>query len=528
MAKLNVVIPANEVEIDGVKFRKVDRSVKAGDIVRIVDEDTPSYVTYNAFYKVDQADRFGDPHIIDEDGDDFDLHGYDYEVFEPIAKPAEVKPGKVADVGQRIKIVNAFGTQGKYKNGDEFVVTSKRYDDAVYVTEHDRPIRETEYIILNYREVKRWANVGETIRIVNKDDDDYENGAEFTVNYTDGDGDVRVTVNNHNRHLVLLSEYVVLEPVDGPAGPKRLTVGDYAKVIDGGVGHDYEVGSIVKIVQDDRDRAPYRAEKADGTSGGFLREVQLEPATEAEFLAQKPQIKVGDYVKVTESGTHFAKQGDILRVYEIVSYGLNPTRCEKLDGTHALRDHFFDHEIVLATEAEITAATREAKEALDPRNNFAKGDKVRLISGGDDWPLYGFKNGDIYEVTDPKSVVHNNERINIGGGFAKPEQLEKVNAEEIAEIERKAAETKKWSEIGRKVNEFKVGDLVQITANTNHSSNRVGDIGIVSSDLHEVTERSHQVRVAGRLNVDNWTKVYEMNLIVPVEQRFDKPEEAAA
>jgi hypothetical protein len=37
MGKLNVVVPAVNVTVDGIEYRKVDRKAQAGDIVRIKD-----------------------------------------------------------------------------------------------------------------------------------------------------------------------------------------------------------------------------------------------------------------------------------------------------------------------------------------------------------------------------------------------------------------------------------------------------------------------------------------------------------
>lgn len=62
-------------------------------------------------------------------------------------------------------------------------------------------------------EVKRWANVGERIRVTQPymSGGRYVMGSEFTVEAADGDGDVRVKIGS-GRFLIALREYVVLEP----------------------------------------------------------------------------------------------------------------------------------------------------------------------------------------------------------------------------------------------------------------------------------------------------------------------------
>ncbi|GAA0840618.1 hypothetical protein GCM10008915_36540 [Bifidobacterium pullorum subsp. gallinarum] len=303
MAKLSVVVPSNEVEVGGVKYRKVERAAQMGDIVKITDEDMPEYVIKGAFYGVKRIDSCGDPHIVDEDGDDFDLCGDDFEVYEKVTEPAAPE----------------------------------------------------------YREVKRKAEKGERIRIVKRDvsEDDYENGDEFIVNEVDSDGDVRVNIPQRNRKLVLLSEYVVLEPVnvaEPTPQPKRPTVGDYVRVIANTCGHRYVIGSVVKIVEDDRDGTPYQAERADGTTGNWLKESEVVPATEAEFNAQK-RFKVGEFAKVVgpnDNGNNY----EIGSVVEITkcdpdSYSNVVYKAKKPDGS--IGNYVREYQLVRTTKAEFEA-----------------------------------------------------------------------------------------------------------------------------------------------------------------------------
>ncbi|WP_348623054.1 hypothetical protein ABFT51_17780 [Paenibacillus peoriae] len=316
MTKLNVTVPAVDVEVNGVKYRKVDRDAQVGDIILFTGED--DYVTTGAFYAVARVDSWGDPHIDDNDGDDCDLSDVRIGGFEVYAK------------------VSGTSTE--------------------------------------YREVKRWAEPGERIRIVRKasGEDRYKNGAEFVVDSVDGDGDVRVTVGTRDNVLVELREYTVLESATAkePA-PKRLTVGDYAKVVEKSRMFTTEyvsVGDVVKITEDDGLSRPFKADTVGGKNAGWFTESELIRATDEEVAEAKRKL------------------------------------------------------------AAVTTTT-------DSRSQFAKGEKVRLISGGDAWPLYGFTNGNEYVVADPTPSSHGNERIQIsqvsgrGAGYAKPEQLAKLTIE---------------------------------------------------------------------------------------------------
>lgn len=67
---------------------------------------------------------------------------------------------------------------------------------------------------VQYREVKRKAAVGERIRVVKAGYTmgRYNNGDEFVVNHVDRDDDVYVSIEGKDR-LICLSEFVVLEPI---------------------------------------------------------------------------------------------------------------------------------------------------------------------------------------------------------------------------------------------------------------------------------------------------------------------------
>ncbi|MMZ45519.1 hypothetical protein D1872_71200 [compost metagenome] len=452
MAKLNVTVPAVDVEVNGVKYRKVvDRDAQVGDIIR--HDEERDYVTKGAFYAVTRIDGAGDPHISDDDGDDHDLCGEDFEVYAkvPEASVAYREVKRHAKVGERIRIVEKMRSYDPYENGDELTVAAADERDGrawADINGVRAVIAHWEYVVLEpteeYREVKRWAEPGERIRIVRKDSDEdrYENGAEFVVDSVDGDGDVRVMAKSGYSVLVLLSEYVVLEPATAKElAPRRLTVGDYAKITSESRGHQFKIGEIVKIVKDDEsEHLPYMGETADGRDriAVWFGPGEYETATEAEFLAQR-RLKVGEFAKVVAKNGMFTEErvsvGDVVKITGDDASS-RPFHTDTIDGKNA--GWFMEYDLVRATDEEVSEAKRKlAAETTtaDPRSQFAKGEKVRLISGGGKYPLNGYDNGGIYEVDTPLYDTHRSGPVVkiVGGsipvGYAKPEQLAKLTIE---------------------------------------------------------------------------------------------------
>lgn len=74
------------------------------------------------------------------------------------------------------------------------------------------------------------------------------------------------------------------------------------------------------------------------------------------------------------------------------------------------------------------------------------------------------------------------------------------------------------------VREFRIGDTVRIIGNTNHSANRIGDIGIITHGANR--NGSFQVKVEGRNSYGNWTFVNEM--VLHVEELVQPPDDASS
>lgn len=215
----------------------------------------------------------------------------------------------------------------------------------------------------------------------------------------------------------------------------------------------------------------------------------------------KPErLKVGDYAKVVgnESG-HYVEIDEIVLIKRD-DKDFAPFHCEKLNGDAA--GIFYEDELVHATDEEVA----EAKDAA-ARAEFKKGAKVRLKSGGGEYPLLGFENGKVC------TVIHNDyyhgdaeKKIQIECGcyygYATPDQLVLLSEEEVTEIE-------KWDAIGREVGEYKVGDIVQY---------------LYDGEICEVVDVAEDgsVKVATQKHGNCTENQSSIELIAPVEARFDR------
>ncbi|MGN9867361.1 hypothetical protein [Bacillus swezeyi] len=216
----------------------------------------------------------------------------------------------------------------------------------------------------------------------------------------------------------------------------------------------------------------------------------------------KPErLKVGDYAKVVgNESCHYAEIDEIVLVKRD-DKDFAPFHCEKLNGNEA--GIFYEDELVRATDEEVA----EAKDAA-ARAKFKKGAKVRLKSGGGEYPLNGFEDGEVYEVGYPHITGGWDDRIGIAAGpmrgFATPDQLELLSEEEFAEIE-------KWAAIGREVGEYKAGDIFRNPSGDLFEIKRIDD----SSSFPIVFIRPTGCE-------DGYKYDAAIELVTPVEARFDR------
>ncbi|WP_205754557.1 hypothetical protein [Bacillus amyloliquefaciens] len=229
-------------------------------------------------------------------------------------------------------------------------------------------------------------------------------------------------------------------------------------------------------------------------------------AASLEVEPKPERLKVGDYAKVVDLGENRIRFGgsigDIVKVADVRKTQI---RTVELDGGYYNGNPWAEpSQLVRATDEEVA----EAKDAV-ARAKFKKGAKVRLLSGGGRHPLCGLTDGKIYEVVNNNFDHPNGKRIQIEDGFATPDQLEILSEEEAAEIERKQAEEAKWTKIGRKVGEYKKGDVVQLSDH----NRKLGVMDYIGVHFYGVELPNGDY---ARPDKDRVT------LITPVEARFDR------
>ncbi|MEK5323330.1 hypothetical protein [Aeribacillus sp. FSL M8-0254] len=210
---------------------------------------------------------------------------------------------------------------------------------------------------------------------------------------------------------------------------------------------------------------------------------------------QSERLKVRDYARVVGDTIY----GGITenQIVEIASYldedGIY--KIELLDGSD------YDY----ARPSSLEKYTEHIDEV--ERSKFKKGDKVRLVSGGDKYPLYGFYDGEVYEVGDNNCEHRNGPfgkliRIvdkNGDSGYARPDQLDKVDFEEL-----------KFAELGRKPGEFKKGDIVRVIDSCGSPLKEGG--------LYEISGHDGSIEYVTLDDMD-WFAKFE--LVAPVESRVD-------
>ncbi|MFD3198885.1 hypothetical protein [Bacillus sp. LR_5] len=275
--------------------------------------------------------------------------------------------------------------------------------------------------------------------------------------------------------------------------PSYLTDKEYYEI------KEFDDGDPV-IIDDDCDEYDTYTDKFEVYRKVSAASVEAEPKPE--------RLKVGDYAKVVDATDyHSFRDGDIVEIVEDPFTGPINECARKITG--GVTQYVPKRQLVRATDEEVAEAKDEVARA-----KFKKGDKVRLKSGGEKFPLSGFSDGGVYTVMYNDFNHSLGKRIRIadgteGFGYATPDQLEMLSEEE-------AAEHKKWAEIGREVGEFKEGDIVRVI-DSGSSMLHKGDIGPISE-----IEGSCAKVAARNLTGPSWLGLSRIELITPVEARFDR------
>lgn len=577
MTKLNVVIPAVNVTVDGVEFRKVDRKAQAGDIVKALVSSLD--VEAGAFYGI-VFDKHGAADFLDDAGDvngraDSDGYPEEFEVYAPVSGVTTEIPSaaeitfdnaqyRKVDRSAREGDVIVFTEEADYvTEGTPYLVNEIDSADDAQITDDDgddfdtcgsafdvyeKVSAETTVRGVQYREVKRQARAGETVKMTDDDRaDGWAEGDTFIVAKIDSDGDAVFKDNDGDTRYKDKDYYVVLEPINAQAKaePERLSVGDYAKVItkEGGILSGFDVGDVIQIVENPYEPGDchFRVMNFNGRTGYADKERGLTPATAEEVSAAQAKaqrvaqrkLAVGPFadggfaqiIDRTKSLAMSAADTDGYVKVSVEPYGRYALSLRKPNG---------DYSGYCNADALRQIAEEEYNAGVAPKPKFSVGDSVQINVPESETTRYGralVKNSEIGTVT---KVI--GERVTVtfpsyGGGWdGIASELTKVSAEEIAaqasiekeaqEAEEKRREELKWATIGRKVGEFKRGDIVSFVKTG-------GEKGVGTVEDSGSVDDCIGVRVGAQpYDGEKYRGVFfdegdSATLITPVEQRFD-------
>lgn len=253
--------------------------------------------------------------------------------------------------------------------------------------------------------------------------------------------------------------------------------------------------------------------KAMAEAFGVKEADELKESEPTYRLVSGRDTRVGDYVKFTEESYEWITVG---KYYEIVNFDEY--------GDALVLDNDGDSFCIDGETYEIYEKVTEAPAESAEPEPLKVGDYAKVIQENHR------QNGDIVKLEeyngDYRYDFRSIELDGTKGDIFKPEHLVKATEEEVAEAKAKferqqaeAKETERWTKIGREVNEFKSGDIVRVnliseSAISSHlKRGEMGEVGEISDD---------GFRVNGRLSSVNWVEPLDVELITPVEARFDR------
>lgn len=340
MASLKVT---ERIEYNGEVYEKVTGQAEIGDLVKALRDGLD--ITAGNFYEVLKS---GGEFVYFQD-DENDYQGRlkrNYEVYRKVGyKPQKYREVKrEAKVGERIRIVKAEDTDGKYHNGDEFEVIRIVFNMAAKVREVPIIIWHREYVVLEPIEEPKRLQVGDYARV---------------VSLRAYNGDLR--------------------------------------------GDDIEIGDIGEIIEIDESNIPYRFKRlADGfitwfNDNGVLTTATAEEVEEAQRKHHEASIKTGDYVRVIVD-TENLPEGTFGKVTEVDEEVFYTHKVETLDGSNYDLFTVSQLEKVDEQTAKWGAIGRKAGE-------FKVGDVVRFLGTDGCHGLNEYKGIITTIVADDKSAV---------------------------------------------------------------------------------------------------------------------------
>lgn len=223
------------------------------------------------------------------------------------------------------------------------------------------------------------------------------------------------------------------------------------------------------------------------------------------------KAQAGDVVVITANTNHSRnKVGDIGKVVEASGNDSHSVIVDVPGRTGTSGNYTRFNEMRLATEAERAQYEKAIEDAK--KLELKVGDTVEVIDGSKS--RYGdLKTGTIGEVTDIYGLF-TKELIEVTTDY----YFDRFPPSALRKVDKPCVFTK----LGRKLNEYKVGDIVEVTKdNALGSRNKAGDIGIVvsviGSDSFHVQVEARDISGAnGNLHGHK-----SLKLIAPIESRVD-------
>lgn len=257
--------------------------------------------------------------------------------------------------------------------------------------------------------------------------------------------------------------------------------------------------------------------------GGEIKKVSYDGA---EYTVATGDAKVGDLVLCVNESSFFTEGAFYLTqdVYE----GGGPRMKDDEDDYFGLQEDAYV--LFRKISAQTTPTIEERVEELEAevaqlkalKPKFSVGDYVKIVKSYVGYEGEIAKITGVGEYSTAKGIAEFEiEHIPKKNGLfaVTADQIVKATDDEVTMAKEKAEEIHKWAKIGRKVNEFKKGDVVRVLAHAR--GRKVGEIGTVENS-GTVGADGIGIRFGDGAFVGICRKGDNAELIAPVDARFDK------
>lgn len=469
MAKLNGVKTLDmvngeitKVAYEGAEYAKVEGEAQKDDLLlSLIAED--DYIVKGAFYLSLGVDEYGDAEFIDEDGDTLDF------VLDEVVLFRKISASKPT-LEQR---VDALESDVAALKGEKYSSTILAVGERVKTSG-----------------ISKYGYDCEGMAGVIKEND-LENGC-YYVKLDSGKGVYLKPTQVKKPEETIEFEGATYRKVEREARGGDVvimtedTASDYVKKgtpykVTGGEGSNAEIGGDAWVY---------------GSFGRTRETVDVyEPIEQAKYVPQE-----GDIVVITgNTSCHANNIGDIGEVGKEEPLADGGVKVYVPGGpSRAIRTKPCD--IRKATPAEVEQYEQAVKDANKPK--LKAGDFVKWTDGSHSLP-----NGEIFEVFEDEEGLHvvDNDGDKRWSALKNP----------LFKYEILSAEEAKWAKIGRKPNEFKIGDIVEVTGSCmGHSIGTIGEA--VKAPPHFIGT-DIGVKANGHIK----SHLGQMKLVAPVESLFN-------